>query len=229
MEEDIKQAAALLRRIRTSLENMEINESLETINVHRDTLQYELCCIAKMFVPTIHQKIDEIIEVGRRKEAAPESKVAVSEKQHGADLIENGVHTEFKASVISAKSKYKCNFMWNIPSGATTEERRNNLLKSVEEKTRNGSAIFEIKDQRAKTLKTYQYSSAFLIQYFSRIAITPKTTKYNFGCNKCPKCDSFHRLDRIKQLEMVFVSNPTSVTEIHWQTLLNQKVDSVCK
>ncbi len=102
MQTDLKSATDLLNRIRTSLETTSIDDSMKIINDPANQLFiFELCSVAKMFIPTIHQKIDEIIEVGKRKQENPKDEIVVSKHQHGADLIDGGNHTEFKASVIS--------------------------------------------------------------------------------------------------------------------------------
>jgi hypothetical protein len=229
MEQDIKDAATLLRKIRVSLEKMELDESLKEIENHKEVLQYELCCIAKMFVPAIHQKIDEIIEVGKRKEIAPNSKVVVSEHQHGADLVEGNTHTELKVSIIKAKTKNKCNFSFNIPAGKDVTERRQRFLEGVYEKTKNDGAIFTIKDQRAKIVESFHFSSGFLLEYFKQIEITEKTTKYNFGCIQCTKCNKFHRLEKLKQCEVQFNLNPESFKTNDWTVLTKSKVASTCE
>jgi hypothetical protein len=225
MEQDIKDATALLRKIRIALEEMPLQENLTTIEANRNPFEFELCCIAKMFVPTIHQKIDEIIKAGKMKEEDPKDVTLVSTHQHGADLIQGEKHIEFKASVISAKSQYKCNFSFNIPAGNSIDERRQKLLSNVLEKTKGGGAIFEIKDQRAKFVKQYKFSSEFLLQYFKHITMTTKTEKYNFGCRQCPKCKSFHRLDEITNMQTAFESDPNSFDA----KLLEKKVSSQCK
>ena len=178
-----------------------------------------------MFVPTIHQKIDEIIKVGKMKEENPMDKTVVSAHQHGADLIKGNDHIELKTSVISAKSHYKCNFSFNIPAGNSINERRQKLLQNVLEKTKGGGTIFEIKDQRAKVIKEYRFSSEFLLEYFKHITLTAKTEKYNFGCRQCTKCKSFHRLDEIVNMQTLHKNDPNSFDA----KLLEKKFPTQCK
>jgi hypothetical protein len=163
-----------------------------------ELIQVELCRFAKMVVPNIHQKIDEIIE----KANLPE--FVVSDKANGADLINSKTdsHREIKTSVLTKEAR--CNFMFNVPSG-TTNENRTLLEQSIREKTKNDKAVFIIKNKKAKEIARYEFGCEFLVWYVGHFpSFSEKTTKINFGCSRCKKCKSFHRLDHLKSMEQQF-------------------------
>jgi hypothetical protein len=224
--EKVAKLKSLMREIRKEIESDKNAEGV--IAYYKDSIGAELCRFAKMMIPNIHQKIDEIIELDDMKNLDTACTTSVSAKQHGADLvnIETDSSFEIKATTITKKSP-KCNISWNIPSGTNDDPERTTLLESIKEKTKNGYAKYLIKDGVGRLIKSYQFSSEFLVEYFAHVAITPKTTKVNFGCKQCSKCCSFHRLDRMIENEKLFYSQEKSLTKPQWITLF-KKQSSEC-
>lgn len=214
----IKKLNDLMKEIRIEIQS-DTKNSETLIKGVREDIQYELCRFAKMMVPNIHQKIDEIIEVDDRRTKAKkslsdknnnnnnnsrETNIRVSDKSNGADLVndETDEHSEIKVSILTKEKR--CNIMWNIPSGDTLSERRNKLIKSAETKTKNGKAYFIIKSKSAVELKRYEFGSLFLQEYFKYYDFNDKSSSINFGCTQCKSCGSFHRLDHFKEEEAKF-------------------------
>lgn len=228
--EDATELVKHLKRIREEVQ--EHNDYKQLISEINPIVAVELCRFVKLFIPNIGQKIDEIIKaeelnvkrqqgtkrISQEYTEAPTT-FFVSPKQHGADLVElnnsNGKkqsHLEIKASTVTEK-KWKCDFMWNVPSGSSVDEQREKLIKSVTEKTRNGRAIYRILDGRTNVIKEYEFESEFLVEYFKHINITDKTTKYNMGCERCKKCGSFHRLDKIEKFQKTFLRQAKTLSK----------------
>lgn len=232
----IKKLNDLMKEIRIEIQS-DTKNSETLIKGVREDIQYELCRFAKMMVPNIHQKIDEIIEVDDRRTKAKKSSssssnvnnddnnsndnnnnitksnsheknIRVSDKSNGADLVNDETDEHSEIKVSVLTKEKRCNIMWNIPSGDTILERRNKLIKSAETKTKNGKAYFIIKSKSAVELKRYEFGSLFLQEYFKYYDFNEKSSSINFGCTQCKSCKSFHRLDHIKEEETKFYKDP---------------------
>ena len=224
LEQDILEIDRLLNKSRMFIERqVDAEQLLEKL---RPFMQVELCRFVKMMVKNPHQKIDEIIQHDNIKKENPHSNFVISEKTTGADLIDikTGAAMEIKVSTIKTSSKHpKCNFSWNIPVANTKEEARKALVESVARKTRDGMARFVINDGKGVHIKSYNFSSLFLQQYFSHCPISDKSTKINLGCEQCPSCKSFHRLDTLEEM-----ANRKSITENEWTVFMSKRIASNC-
>lgn len=112
-----------------------------------------------------------------------------------------------------------------MPTGETLEERRANLVKSIEEKTKGGGAVYQIRDGLHRLMAEYKLSHGFLMEYFRRVKITVKSRVHNMGCEQCPKCKSFHRLDKLKEASDMFDESPN---DVEWNPLF-KKINSECE
>lgn len=214
--------------------NSNDNHAEILVKENKQYIEAELCRFVKMLIPNIHQKIDEIIELDdmKKKNATKHKNTVVSQVQHGADIIDGdtGKCIELKTSIIT-RAAPKCNFNWNITSGTFDDyQERTDFLNNVKGKMANGGhAKFIIKSGVGVTIKEYEYSSDFLVEYFRRVPITVKTTKINFGCLQCKSCSSFHRLDTLSAMEKIFKFKKNKLDDLEWDTLFNKKVPSDCK
>lgn len=219
-----------LKELREELEKDK--DGRELIDKNMDEIQFEFCKFAKMIIPNIHQKIGEIIEKSNHLE---NENLIVSKVQHGADLIDKktGALIEIKESIIFAKTKNKCNFMWNIPRGSL--ENRNILIESIKGKTGNGGyAKLIIKNHLAVIIKEYIFNGNFLIEYFTTIPLNPKTSKINMGCQQCSFCKSFHKLDLLLECQKQFQNlinknNPDNNDPFGLNQFFKTKISSSCK
>lgn len=145
----------------------------------------------------MHQKVDEIILADSHKD------LVVQACQHGADLKNaKGQAFECKVSVCTTRAP-NCNFNFPVPKGKDDAERRKKLLASIREKTNGGGAILSIKDGKQRLIKEYNFSEAFLLEYFARIKLG-KSGNHNLSCRRCAKCKGFHRLDWLEKLSKDF-------------------------
>ena len=252
LDAKIKKLNDLMKEIRIEIQS-DTKNSETLIKGVREDIQYELCRFAKMMVPNIHQKIDEIIEVDDRrtkskksskdkncndddddnnnnKSNSHEKNIRVSDKSNGADLVndETDEHSEIKVSILTKEKR--CNIMWNIPAGDTTNERRNKLIKSAETKTKNGKAYFIIKSKSAVELKRYEFGSLFLQEYFRYYDFNEKSSSINFGCTQCKSCKSFHRLDHFKEEETKFNKDTKAyVAKAHLYDVISSDCNGIVK
>ena len=168
----------------------------------RKELQYELCKLTLLAVPEATTKMAEIVY-------AVEKKHRVSEKRNGADLItEDGSKLEHKLSKTIQSTGYKCNVNIPFPKGKTIEERRKKMLESIEEKTGgpSGGMVIEIvAKSTGRTLNEYFLSNLFLISYFKDLKEGSfpgdSVSTVNWGCTRCVKCESYHRLNEMRELD----------------------------
>ena len=88
-------------------------------------------------------------------------------------------------------------------------------MASIIEKTGgyDGEAIFVARDIYGNILNTYYFSGRFVYYFFDEMYKYKgkdikeiKVRNYNFGCARCDKCKSYHRLDKLKRYERRFVS-----------------------
>lgn len=227
---DVSQLTKQLYALRVSLQSLdedELNKMIETQNLV--SLKYELCNIIKLFVSSPYQKIDEFIEHQKRLQLDPKSNVIVSNETHGADFIDTvtGGSEEIKTSTVLKKNNsYRCNINWCIPASKVLEERRNLLLKSINNKTLEKGATFIMNNHAGIEIKRYHFSPMFLIEYFKRIPIKESTKNYNFGCKQCQTCKSFHRLDKLKHFDDTVLKNNPTIEQ--WNALFS-KTESKCK
>ena len=191
--------------------------AIETCTSIFDVLSVPLCKLTKMVVPDVQRKIDEIVYADLKG-------MKVCEGEHGADLVDvEGNNHELKVSSCKKGTNYKCNFNWPIPAGSNVERRREKLLASIVEKTGGNSnenvvrfsrpnASCDAKRQKEKgggfemvakdargqdVLNEYSLSGIFVYHYFKRLPKFPTSTTYNFGCERCYKCNEYHRLQRL--------------------------------
>ena len=152
-----------------------------------ELLRYPLCKMMLRIFPEAMTKMHEVI-------TAEEEKLDISLKLHGHDLQKGESNFEEKTSIVKKTSPSKCNFMWNIP---TAKDQRTALLDSVNEKTKDGCAIFTITDTMNRKVCQYRLSNKFLVGYFSRLDPLPKS-KHNFGSSFCWKCKCCPRLEKFQ-------------------------------
>jgi hypothetical protein len=159
-----------------------------------EMLAVPLCRLAKIIIPDINQKVDEIVY-------AADHNLQVNRAAHGADLHDaDGNHYELKVSVCKQPLK-RCNFNWPVPKGGNEADRRARLLASVREKVKGGYARFIVRNGVGADLFTYTLSEEFLVGYFSRIRLG-KGGNHNMGGEYCTRCECFHRLIRYHMASM---------------------------
>jgi hypothetical protein len=175
-----------------------------------DILAVPLCKIVRLLIPSVHQKIDEIVY-------AEEHKLVVQEKQHGADLKgSDGKSIELKTSKCTVRSP-NCNFNWPLAACKNEVERKEKVLKSIKEKTGNGGeAVLIVKDGLDREIAKFRLSGVFLHEYFSRLTLG-KSPNYNMGCKRCGTCLKFHRLEKLQAASTLYGQDPNSVD---WGALL---------
>lgn len=168
----------------------------------RKELQYELCKLTLLAVPEATTKMAEIVY-------AEEKKHKVSEKRNGADLItEDGSKLEHKLSKTVRTTGYKCNVNIPFPKAKTIVERRKKMLESIEEKTEgpSGGMVIEIVTKSTgRTLNEYFLSNLFLTSYFEDLEDHnfpgDSVSTINWGCKRCVKCESYHKLNEMRELD----------------------------
>jgi hypothetical protein len=190
----------------------------ETItNVAREELKYELCKLTNMLVPEAPRKIAEIIfakeendrnekEKEERGEESREETLVVSEKERGADLTSSsGKRMEHKQSKVKKQNNYRCNINWPFPKHPDPSERRKKMLETIEEKTKDGGLVVEIDSGVVAgwRLNEYRLSYDFLKAYFEDLDQNkfPTSDTMNWGCERCNKCQKYHKLEEMKILD----------------------------
>lgn len=179
-----------------------------------------LARLAKMVIPDVHAKIDEVIV------AADYPGLAVNANTHGYDLVDaHGNHIEVKTSVCKERAP-KCNFNWPVPKGTNDAERYAKLRASIQEKVAGGFAWLFIRDGMHRQLYRYELSEAFLLEYFARVPLGISTV-HNMGCQRCKSCKHFHRLDRMQHLATKMANAKVAVTDAEWNELF-ERIDAHC-
>lgn len=191
----------------------------------KEILEVPLCKIVKTIVPEVQRKIDEI-------SLANELGFFVCKSERGADIEDGeGSFFEVKTSVCQAGKNYKSNFIWPIPKGKGKGGENNNddntrkkLLEQVIMKTSGpkGGAYFIANTTRNQELNRYFLSREFLLLFFQHLVI-PKSGKYNFGSERCRKCNEYHRLKRLTKWDESCLLIKDATCEIY------NNVESQCK
>lgn len=224
LKEDVKKLKELMCNVYERI----LNDSIEKESVDDeicDLLRVPICLFAKLVVPDIHQKVNEIVYADRND-------LTVNKKQHGADLFQTNVETGQRSHVEHKKSRCprrgrRCNFNWRLPPARLPkEERRKKLLKSISEKTGGpeGHAVLEIVDGMDRLLHSYKLAGSFLLGYFSRIELG-KSDNHNMGCARCSRCRKFHRMEKLQLYNNSFIKNGY-LTEQEWNQLLTKTKQS---
>jgi hypothetical protein len=188
-----------------------------------------LCKLTKTIEPNAGKKMDEIIYVYEHMNSVTGKNLHVNDKQHGADILDdNGNVMELKVAI--CKTKGKANFNWELPSTKSLkeDEKREKLLKSVEEKTKGIGCMLVVKNGVQETLQQYELSHDFMMGYFKRIKFG-KSNVHNMGCVKCKTCSHFHRVQKMEMYSnyMKTIENK-DLSETQWEHVLS-KTKSDCK
>ena len=225
----------LLKEIREQIEtNKDYDEKKDESSVvperYRLLVAPEICRFAKLLIPDIRQKLDEIIEVDNQIKKDKTCSLYVSKSQHGADVIDVKMNRciEIKTSRIT-KFNPICNIMWPVPSVTYKDPSRRVFLDGIREKTKNGFAKYIIQNAKNITIVEYEFKSDFLCELFRRVKITQHTKNINHGCKQCNSCKSFHKLDKMSSMEKLFFLQNNSLSDDSWDVLLNQKINSDCR
>ncbi len=228
LTENVKKVKKDMEQLYAQLvKEMKTDEEAESVKreVGKD-LSVILCKMVTLIIDNAHQKMEEII-------VADEKKWTVNDKTYGADLYdEKGNPIELKVSKGKAKTNYKTNFNWPVPKPELdVKERRPMLLKQVKEKTGGSDEIgvqFVAKNSRNSVINVYEFSGKFIYSYFAYLPDNyfPKCDKYNFGCTRCKKCEKYHRLEYLKQLEMDVktADAPEALFEKYFQKLRSRQL-----
>jgi hypothetical protein len=172
----------------------ELGDDEDVPELDRKHLEYAFCKVAKVIVPNIATKVDEIVIAHELKQ------MRVNEDLHGADLtnVETGAHIEIKTSVVKRMKGSKANFNWNI----VNPEDRDAVLRNVREKVGGGGeAIYRILDSKNRVCKEYRLSEAFIIALFQQVPLRKTTTKINMGSTFCWNCKVVERLEYYMELQ----------------------------
>lgn len=173
-----------------------------------------ICRLALTVVPDVQTKIYEHI-------VAKEIGATVYKKLTGPDLItKDGKTMEVKQSTMKQKTK-KCNFSWPIPTGTTTEERRQQLVASAIAK---GDARCDLINGRVELIKSYSIKATFLSEFFSRVPINDKTKSINLGSTFCHTCKTCPRMDKFQKLSDKF----PKLDEEDWKNSLGREPKHEC-
>lgn len=183
-------------------EDRENDDNVSSIrNKTQQILQVPLCRLAKLLIPNVQRKIDEIV-------VASDLDMIVSKSEHGADMVDDlGNSFELKVSICTKNEKkpsenYKSNIIWPIPpkkNGEDISKVRVRLLEQVSEKTNGekGGAIFILKTKSGVELNRYFFSGRFLLDYFEHLPLKDGAKNHNFGSARCLVCEKYHRLERM--------------------------------
>lgn len=184
MQQLAEQIAEKLEQLHVAIDEAEGDEVDQEV---RDALAVSICRMAKLLIPDVQRKIDEIVY-------AYDHNLEVSSEQHGHDLHDaDGNRFELKVSVCK-KPTYSCNINFPVPKG---EDRRDKLLASVRDKMEGGGAIFVVRDGKQKELRKFEFTEAFMLGYFTRLELG-KAAVHNLGCKQCRDCKKFHRLEKFQ-------------------------------
>jgi len=189
----------LIRHVNDLKTSEEKEEYVASLN---EALEYELCKLTLLAVPEATTKIAEIVY-------AKEMDHEVSDKRNGADMFtKDGSRLEHKLSKVTQKTNYRCNVNIPFPKADTQEERRTKMVDSINEKTKgpSGGMVIQIACKNTgETMHEYFLSNLFLTSYFEDLATAkfpgPKVSNVNWGCSRCKKCKTYHRLDEMKKMD----------------------------
>jgi len=187
-------------------------------------IRVPLCQTVSVVVPDHRQKLDEYIFASKN----PEFKVR--QEQNGADLIDVKTQKkiELKTSHTEAKKKYKSNIMFDLSKIKSKPKKRDELIKKIKEKTENGGFVIFPDDN--SFYSKYEFDSDFFIEILKHKEIaTTSSTKLNFGSTRCSKCKTYHRLEKMKELQDKYKNDPKGILDAEWNTILNVNIKAQCK
>lgn len=157
-----------------------------------DALRPPLCKVTLRVFPEAMTKMNEVV-------SAEEKNLKVRMVLHGHDLEDaDGRRYEQKTSKVKITSKDgkrgQCNFHWNVPTG---DDRRQLLIDSIDEKAKDGTAIFEVRNHMGHILASYVFTAAFMKEYFAVVPISEEATTINMGSTFCFACKTCPKLERL--------------------------------
>lgn len=190
--ESLPSLKAALEEVVTEISSLPENSDISEDD--RQAVRLLLCKVFKSLGPD-PTKIDEYIAL----EGLKDLNFNVSENLHKADIIneETGAHIETKTSKVKKGPKVKVNFNWHFTNPLNKEE----VIESVQEKVKDGYALYRIVDTKGTLIREYRFSEEFILAFFSQFQFTEKSTTVNMGSSFCWKCKKCPRLEHLLTIQ----------------------------